>query len=127
MKIDYSFSVNVRVREIEEDGSVRSTSDGDKIIELKMNNQEAACFVYKFMPYLFTVGDKYIISIKMSEHNESIAVIFLIDKETDDKYVIMNKEEVITDVLHGLNLTNIFEGIQILTEFGLPDEEEEEE
>lgn len=130
MNMHTTFTVTARIRKITDSKDSIQMSQNDRELNINMDQNLASLFAYKFTPNTFSIDSRYKVVIHIKEYDQGIDVILLIDTQEQEKYLIVNKEQFISEVIEGLSRIRLFNTINLLFEYGVPvtdDDIEEEE
>lgn len=130
MNMHTTFTVTARIRKITDSKESIQMSQNDRELNINMDQNLASLFAYKFTPNTFSIDSRYKVVIHIKEYDQGIDVILLIDTQEQEKYLIVNKEQFISEVIEGLSRIRLVNTINLLFEYGVPvadDEIEEEE
>ena len=123
MEIINKFTVTARCRMLEEETTDESYNDIQ--IDLEMDRTDAMKFLFKFTPFMFQMTNGYQIFMKFGDDYRIIAMI-LVDVENEKKYIIVNPQQLWSEVLEAYDQIRLFDKITALSSIAIPDKESDE-
>lgn len=95
MKFDTSFTVNAICNIFDEDN--QNIEEKGAKIDLKISKEQASNFLFRFAPPVFMVED-YKVVLRFDNMNCLKAIVLM---KNDKLYVIINTNQVISDIMEG--------------------------
>lgn len=115
MKVNSSVEVVIEMLNIDEiEGEEKAKRERARL-KLNMTLQMTELFLFKFTPYIFKI-DKYRFVIQMDQYKDEINNILVIDSVNDKRYMVLNKERLLSDILQAYRRLSFIESYQIVAD-----------
>ena len=123
MEMINKFTVTARCRLLDEEAT--SESYNDIQIELELDKADAMGFLFKFTPFMFQMSNGKQIFMKFGDDFRLTAMI-LLDPDNNKKYIVVNPQQVWTEILEAYDQIRLFDKIQALSSIVVPELDSEE-